>query len=133
MARRFNRMMTPALIAENKRRIIRAGGRPSDCHPTRRAHVGTMCRECYQVRHGLDPGDKRPPIFFDAEQKAAVTLPSECPKCGAVPPSWRIRPDGGYGSCVMCGGDLFLSSGRITTLRSSVESRPLGNRGLERK
>ena len=97
--------------------------RPSACHPTRRAWVGSRCRICYQNRPL--PPDPRPVLIKGLKQHAAVTLPTRCPKCHAQPPAWLIRDE--YAKCVICGQDAFVASGRIVSLKAANEMVRLRN------
>jgi len=104
---------------------------PSSCHPTRRAWVGTLCRDCYQNRPL--PPDPKPVLIRGLTQHAAVTLPVRCPKCHAPPPAWIVRDE--YAKCLICGQDAFISSGRIVSLKSvnaMLRSRNMSQAACER-
>ena len=88
------------------------------CHPARLAFVEYTCRECYQVAQGVALSEAGPPLFFDVDQCASTTLPVCCPKCYTQPPAWRIDPDDRYATCLMCGTDRFLSSGRLSSVHA---------------
>lgn len=91
--------------------------RAAECHPMRRAHMGGLCKPCWQGRR-VEP--KGPPIITGIGQRALTEFPPDCYKCGAPPPAWRI--DARYAKCLICGADVFLSSGRVITLKAALDA-----------
>ena len=114
---------SPAIIARRQVTTETVGLRASHCHPTRRAWVGSMCRDCYQRR--LAPDDLRPVLIKGVRQHAAPTLPDQCPKCRVGPPAWQLGHE--YARCRLCGADAFVSCGRVVTLKAVQQQARLQN------